>query len=334
MAVVAHEPIFFSSTLNTLNKELKQDKEFYFTVPVELRGKRLDQFVADHEDFVHLTRSYIQNLIRAGNILVNGRKEKNGYRLHQDNQIKIVLPAPQPSSLVAEKLSFDILHEDDDVVVLSKPPGIVVHPSHGHSGGTLVHGLLHHCTNLSGVGGELRPGIVHRLDKDTSGIMIVAKNDASHQSLTAQFKKRLVEKRYLAILSGVPKEDEGRIELPIGRHSVHRKKMAVVKHRGRQALTYFHVLEKFDGYSFVRLRLETGRTHQIRVHMAFLACPVAGDALYGKNKSYPGFSIARQCLHSYSLAFLHPSTGKRMKFTAPLLPDMEDFLQILRNKES
>ena len=289
--------------------------------------------MADLESCAQLTRSRIQNLIRAGNILVNDEVRKTGYRVRTSETICITLPPPQPSSLIPEELEFQILFEDQDVIVLSKPPGVVVHPSHGHIDGTLVHGLLHHCHNLSGIGGELRPGIVHRLDKDTSGAMIVAKNDMAHQSLVKQFKGRTVEKFYLALLVGIPRTRTGRIAAAIGRHPVHRKKMAVLQQGGRESVTNWEILEYFSHFSFVKLRLETGRTHQIRVHMASIGCPIAGDPVYGRKTKISDLLIVRQCLHSYSLAFDHPHSGERLSFTAPLWPDMENIVHLLRDSD-
>ncbi|MBU4264131.1 MAG: RluA family pseudouridine synthase [Proteobacteria bacterium] len=311
-----------------------QQKEFYFVVSPDLSGKRLDLLVADLDSYAQLTRSRIQDLIRTGNILVNDEIKKTGYRVRTGESIRIILPPPQPSSLIPQELEFEVLYEDQDVIVLSKPPGVVVHPSHGHIEGTLVHGLLHHCRNLSGIGGELRPGIVHRLDKDTSGVMIVAKNDMAHQSLVKQFKGRTVEKFYLALLSGIPRTMTGRIAAAIGRHPVHRKKMAVLQQGGRESVTNWEILEYFSHFSFVKLRLETGRTHQIRVHMASIGCPIAGDPVYGKKSKTSDLLFVRQCLHSYSLAFDHPHSGERLSFTAPLWPDMKNVVHLLRDRDA
>ncbi|MCB2184031.1 MAG: RluA family pseudouridine synthase [Desulfobulbaceae bacterium] len=304
-------------------------------VSSDFNGKRLDQYVADLDQFSHLTRTRVQSLIRSGNILVDDQLKKTGYRLKSGESVRILLPPAEPSVLIPEKLSIPVLLEDEDIIVLSKPPGLVVHPSHGHDHGTLVHGLLYQCRNLSGIGGEQRPGIVHRLDKDTSGIMIVAKNDQAHQSLVDQFKSRNVEKYYLAILDGIPREKRGKVDAPIGRHPVHRKKMSILQQGGRHALTHWEILEEFQRFCLVKLKLETGRTHQIRVHMSSLGCPVAGDIMYGRKKNkLPGFSISRQCLHSLSLSFNHPRTGERFTLTAPLWDDMEDLLHYLRNENS
>lgn len=314
--------------LPSVNKE-----DITFIVSAALRGKRLDQLVADHPACAGLTRSRIQHLIRSGNILVDDQIKKTGYRVREEEEIKIFLPPPEPSSLVPQHLDFVVLFEDEDLVVVAKPPGLVVHPSHGHSSGTLVHGLLYHCSHLSGVGGQLRPGVVHRLDKDTSGVMVVAKNDAAHQSLVNQFKSRKVVKSYLAILSGIPKEKAGRIVTCIGRHPIHRKKMAVLEQGGREAVTNWQVLETFrSGFAYVKVHLETGRTHQIRVHMAHLGCPIAGDEIYGrKKKGIAESTMPRQCLHSHCLSFYHPVSRELLSFEAPLWPDMEEILQLLRN---
>jgi 23S rRNA pseudouridine1911/1915/1917 synthase len=308
-----------------------RQNEFHFVVTPDLSGKRLDLLVADLDISSELTRSRIQQLIRSGNILVDDAIRKTGYRVRTDEAIIVRVPPPEPTSLMPRELDFAVLYEDDDVIVLSKPPGLVVHPSHGHLQETLVHGLLHRCRNLSGIGGELRPGIVHRLDKDTSGIMIAAKNDLAHQSLLKQFKGRTVEKIYLALLAGAPGSRNGRMAAAIGRHPVHRKKMAVLQNGGRESVTNWEVLEYFDRFSFVRLRLETGRTHQIRVHMAAMGCPIAGDPVYGGKNKVAGLPIERQCLHSSSLAFDHPRSGQRLFFTAPLWPDMENILRLLRS---
>lgn len=316
--------------MSTQNSPHTRQNDFHFVVTPDLSGKRLDLLVDDLDTCGELTRSRIQHLIRAGNILVDDAIRKTGYRVRAGETILIRLPPPQPTSLIPQELDFTVLHEDQDVIVLSKPPGLVVHPSHGHFQGTLVHGLLHHCRNLSGIGGELRPGIVHRLDKDTSGIMIAAKNDLAHQSLIKQFKGRTVEKIYLALLAGMPGSRSGRMAAAIGRHPVHRKKMAVLQQGGRESVTNWEVLEYFPRFSFVRLKLETGRTHQIRVHMAAMGCPIAGDPVYGKKNRIADLPIARQCLHSSSLTFDHPRSGQRLSFTAPLWPDMENILRLLR----
>ncbi|HIJ91251.1 MAG: RluA family pseudouridine synthase [Desulfobulbaceae bacterium] len=298
---------------------------------VEKGGQRLDLYLASQFDSEGLTRSRLQQLIRAGMVLVNGSALKAKYLLQVGDRLTVTIPPGTPSELVAEPVEFVTLHEDDDLIVLVKPPGVVVHPASGHSTATLVHGLLYHCGGLSGMNGELRPGIVHRLDKDTSGIMVVAKTDFAHQALADQFKRREVKKIYQALVDGSPISQSGRVDLPIGRHPVHRKKMAI-REDGREAVTNWRVLERFaQGLTLLELGLETGRTHQIRVHMAALSHPVAGDSVYGrKNSHYLEMGITRQCLHAHTLAFRHPRTGENLQFTAPLWGDILNTLELLR----
>lgn len=305
-------------------------------------GRRLDLFLAERLAIRDLTRSRLQALIRQGMVVVCPEDEattepapallKAGLLLKAGDRVTVRVPPPTPVDLVAEEVPFTLLYEDEDILVLAKPPGVVVHPAGGHWQGTLVHGLLHHCRNLSGISGELRPGIVHRLDKDTSGCLVVAKNDLAHHGLVRQFKSKEVEKTYQALLTGVMSGEQGKVEQPIGRHPVRRKKMAVRPEGGRQAVTHWRVLERFAaGYTLVSLGLETGRTHQIRVHMASLGHPVAGDPLYGKGGDRDRrFGINRQWLHALHLAFKHPRSGERLQFTAPLWPDLEVVLANLR----
>jgi len=296
-------------------------------------GQRLDHFLHGQEPLAVWTRSQVQSIIRAGQVLVNGLSCKTGYRLHVGDHIEARVPVPVPSSyLPAADVVFTILYEDDSLAVLSKPAGLVVHPAAGHQQHTLVHGLLYRLEHLSGISGEERPGVVHRLDKDTSGIMVVAKNDSAHRFLIDQFRQRQVKKTYLAILDGTPRTTEGRIELPIGRHPVQRKKMAVVPDIGRPAVTTWRILEKLPyNFSLVAVGLETGRTHQIRVHMAAKGHPVAGDPVYGrKNARYGNLGIVRQCLHAFRLAFRHPVSQELVVFEAPLYADMAEVLARLR----
>lgn len=298
---------------------------------IERGGQRLDLYLAGQLEGEGLTRSRIQQLIRAEMVLVNETPRKAKYLLEAGDRLTVTIPPQATSELVAEPVAFVTLYEDEDLIVLAKPPGIVVHPATGHRSATLVHGLLHHCGGLSGINGELRPGIVHRLDKDTSGVMVVAKSDFAHQALADQFKRRQVKKIYQALVDGRLTFPSGRVDLPIGRHPVQRKKMAV-REDGREAVTNWRVLERFaKGLTLLELGLETGRTHQIRVHMAALSCPVAGDAVYGrKNSLYLAMGITRQCLHAHTLAFCHPRTREDLQFTAPLWPDMLYTLELLR----
>ncbi len=309
----------------------KSRSSFSFTVSSDQEGLRLDKYLTSQIE--GCTRSALGKLIHEGLVLVNGKQLKSGYRLRNGDAITVTIPPPASSELIPEQVDFVILHEDDHILVLIKPPGLVVHPAAGHRSGTLAHGLLFHCNSLPG-NDEQRPGIVHRLDKDTSGIMLVAKSDKALRQLTEDFRERNIKKIYHAVLLRCPKEDEGRIVKPIGRHLVNRKKMAIRPNSGRFAATQYKVLEHFEtGMCFVELDLETGRTHQIRVHMASLGSPVAGDVLYGGRvpDSY-GIEVPRQLLHASNLSFLHPVSQQRMVFSAPLWTDIEHVLDRLRPK--
>ncbi|MDD4753278.1 MAG: RluA family pseudouridine synthase [Desulfitobacteriaceae bacterium] len=290
-------------------------------------GKRLDIFLVSH--LPELSRSRIQKLIKEGEALVNGTAVKPNYTIEMGDEIKISLPEPKELEVKAEEIPFEIIYEDHDLIVVNKPQGMVVHPAAGNWQGTLVNALLYHCQDLSGINGVLRPGIVHRIDKDTSGLLVVAKNDLTHMNLAEQIKAHTITRVYHAIVCGVMAEPAGIIEAPIGRHPVQRKKMAVVLKNGRHAVTRYHVLERFQGFTWVEVRLETGRTHQIRVHMSYLGYPVAGDPLYGQKKENLG--LKGQALHARVLGFHHPRTGEYMEFTAPLPKYFEELLQKLRN---
>jgi len=312
------------------------NSDYSFTAGAENSRQRLDAFLATALPDTLLSRSRLKELIEQGEVLVNGNPAKVAYRLRGGERITVAVPPPRKSELLPEEVAFTILHEDEDLLVIAKPPGLVVHPGCGHQSGTLVHGLLFHCDDLAGIGGEERPGIVHRLDKDTSGVMVVAKNDQAHQALVNQFKERQVSKIYRAIVNGSPLADSGRIDQPIGRHPVQRKKMAI-NEQGRRAVTNWLVLERFvAGFSFLELVLETGRTHQIRVHLTALGHPVSGDELYGRQDKprLAALGVVRQCLHSYRLGFQHPRSGAELSFTAPLWPDMAQILGNLRAGET
>jgi 23S rRNA pseudouridine1911/1915/1917 synthase len=298
-------------------------------------GQRLDAFLARLSLRPAMTRSMLQQLIRDGFITVCGQGRKSGYRLQEGDLVEVLLPPPRLSALTPEEIDFQVLYEDDELVVVSKPPGLVVHPACGNETGTLVHGLLFRCGNLAGISGEQRPGIVHRLDKDTSGVMVIAKNDQAHQALASQFKDRRVEKIYHALVNGRLAGESGRVVASIGRHRVHRQKMAVLPVGGREAVTNWRVLERFTANTYLEIRLETGRTHQIRVHLAHLGHPVTGDPVYGgKIREDGGLKVNRQCLHAFRLSFTHPLTGEWLSFQAPVWPDMEDVLRYLREKTS
>jgi 23S rRNA pseudouridine1911/1915/1917 synthase len=290
-------------------------------------GERLDRFVA--RSLPELTRSRVRRLIDEGFVTVDDRlPAKAGAALASGHRVSVTVPPPEPATLEPEAVPLRIVYEDDDLLVVDKPPGMAVHPAPGHSSGTLVHAVLAHCPGLSTVGGEGRPGIVHRLDKDTSGLIIVAKNDAAHLSLARQLKERRVEKTYIALVEGRLKQREGVIDAPTGRHPVRRKKMAVVE-GGREARTRYRVLREIDGRSLVEVRPETGRTHQIRVHFAAIGHPVVGDPVYGRGR--PAVPLRRQFLHAQRLAFRHPRTGDRLELEAPL---PEDLAQALAELES
>ena len=310
-------------------KDQPQGAQLPCSVQSEEAGQRLDHFlVCKYPD---QSRSYLHKLIGMANILVDGQPEKAGYRLRTNNTVTIFFPSPQPSEIIPEHIDFPVLFEDEHLLVINKPPGLVVHPANGHCKGTLVHGLLYRSQNLPAIDGG-RPGIVHRLDKDTSGIMLVAKTERAMRTLMADFKDRKIQKKYHALLLRCPREPDGRVVAPIGRHSVDRKKMAVQLTHGKYAATTWHVMESFaNGWCLAEIGIETGRTHQIRVHMASVKSPVAGDLLYGgatdRNAS---IKPARQMLHASMLRFSHPSSGEEISFTAPLWEDMRSLLDILR----
>ncbi len=296
-------------------------------VPDGAPAERLDRWLA--ASGVGPSRAFVQKLIDAGHVLVDGRVAPASHKVRPGQKVLVAIPPPEPTATLPEAIPLDVLYEDDDVIVINKPQGMVVHPAAGNRAGTLVNALLAHCRGLSAIGGKERPGIVHRLDKDTSGVLVVAKNDAAHVSLQKQIQAREARREYLAIVHGRVREERGRINAPIGRHPVDRKRMAVIA-GGRPAVTDYEVLERFPGYTLVRAILQTGRTHQIRVHMAHLGHPVVGDPVYGARRS--PWNLKGQCLHAQRLAFRHPRTGAWMSFTAPLPPDMEKVLADLRRR--
>lgn len=290
------------------------------------RAARLDVFVAEAAD---VTRSRAESLIKEGRVQADGSiQRKAGYRLREGSEVRIEIPEAAPASVEAEDIDLNILYQDADVAVVFKPSGMVVHPAAGNESGTLVNALLKHLDNLSGIGGEIRPGIVHRIDKDTSGLLLVAKNDRAHVSLSEQIRAHAVHRAYQAILIGGMKDDEGFVDAPIGRHPTDRKRMAIVPD-GREARTNWRVLERLRGATLIEARLTTGRTHQIRVHMASVGHPVLGDPVYGPKKSpYP--VTGGQLLHAYRIGFVHPSTGEEMRFEAPPEPRFQHWLEKLR----
>ncbi|MDY6365573.1 MAG: RluA family pseudouridine synthase [Oscillospiraceae bacterium] len=292
----------------------------------ESKNQRLDAFLASSLD--GLTRSQATRLIESGEIAVNGRAVSKSYKLAGGEDIAVTLPEPEPVEAVPQDIPLDVVYEDADVIVVNKPSGMVVHPAPGHPDGTLVNALLYHCAGtLSGIGGALRPGIVHRIDRDTSGLIIAAKNDAAHQYLSAQLADHTLARTYECIVVGSLREDRGTVDAPIARHPTDRKRMAVVA-GGREAVTHWEVIARYPGYTHVRCRLETGRTHQIRVHMAYIGHPILGDTVYGAKKEVPG--LTGQCLHAVGLRFLHPRTHEVVELSCPLPDEFTRMLQKIR----
>lgn len=289
---------------------------------------RLDKYLA--EQFPEQTRSYLQKLIKDGEVTVNGKNVKTGYQLSKGDEVCVNIPEPKELDVEPQKMDLDIVYEDEDVILINKPKGMVVHPAPGHTTDTLVNGLLYHCKdNLSGINGVARPGIVHRIDRDTTGILIVCKNDMSHNSIAAQLKEHSINRRYRALVHGNLKEDTGTVEGPIGRHPIDRKKMSINEKNGKPAVTHYTVLERFGNYTLIECKLETGRTHQIRVHMSSKNHPILGDNLYGPEKC--PFSLEGQTLHAKVLGFIHPTTKEYMEFEAPLPEYFTELLIKLRS---
>lgn len=301
-------------------------KENYFFITEEMEEERIDKCL--HELYTSLSRTYIQKLLSEGNITVNNRAVKSNYKVKAEDEIKVVLPPAIAPDILPEDIPLIVLYEDDDLIVIDKPKGMVVHPAAGHYSGTLVNALLFHCKGqLSGINGVLRPGIVHRIDKDTTGSVIVCKNDFSHASIAQQLKDHTIVRRYHAIVTGSLKDEEGTIHTMIGRHQKDRKKMAVVTSGGKDAITHYRVLKRFAKYTYVECILETGRTHQIRVHMAHIGHPLLGDEIYGHVQS--SFLLEGQTLHAKILGFYHPRSGNYLETDAPLPAYFKHLLNIL-----
>ena len=297
------------------------------TAATEHAGVRLDAFLSADGA---LTRSQAARLIAEGRVRVNGKPSAKSARLSGGETVTVDVPQLRETALPPQDIPLDVVYEDDDVIVVNKPTGLVVHPAPGHPDGTLVNALLHHCgDSLSGIGGEKRPGIVHRIDRDTSGLIIAAKNDAAHLALSAQLKDHSLSRTYECLVTGNMKQDSGTVDAPIGRSSADRKKMAVVP-TGRRAVTHWEVVARYPGVTHLRCRLETGRTHQIRVHMAYIGHPILGDTVYGAKKPVPG--LTGQCLHATGLRFVHPRTGEPVELHCPLPPEFTAMLQKLQNK--
>lgn len=299
-----------------------------FTVQAEEAGTRIDKVVVEalEED---ISRTQLQDWIRDGHITVNGRTVKPNYKVADGDEIVVRPPEPEPTELVPEPIPLDVAYEDSDVIVVNKPRGMVVHPAVGHPNGTLVNALMHHCHDLSGINGEIRPGIVHRIDKDTSGLLMIAKNDIAHVSLSEQLKEHTVTRRYVAVVHGVLEHDQGTVDAPIGRDPQNRKLFTVTDRGGKHAVTHFAVLERFQEYTLLELMLETGRTHQIRVHMKFIGHPLAGDPVYGRAKGRT-MRVSGQALHAAVLGFTHPRSGERLSFEVPIPAEMQEFIDDLR----
>lgn len=313
---------------------------FSFDVAPADDNLRLDRYIAGQ--IPDCTRSYAAKLIRKKHVQIDGLPTKPSHKIQTGEHITVRLPAPEPVALIPESIPLDILFEDRHLIVVNKNPGLVVHPAAGHASGTLVNGILYHCPNLGGIGGEMRPGIVHRLDKDTSGTIVIAKTAQTHRNLSEQFKGRRVFKQYLALVHHIPKQDSGVIDLPVGRHPVDRKKMSTASPRGREALTLWQIKEKFLDAALLEIELKTGRTHQIRVHCKSIGHPLVGDPVYGTRKKRVSSakqkdeltlvvgSVKRQMLHAFQLGFVHPVTGKDLIFEAPLPDDMKSIIEAFK----
>jgi len=316
---------------------MESEKRQSITVGEDGSGQRVDAFLA--AAIPDLTRAAVQRLIEGGLVLLDGAVPKASLKLRAGDSLTVEIPSPEPAAALPEDIPLEILYEDGDLVVINKPAGMVVHPGAGNSGGTLVNALLGHCSDLSGIGGELRPGIVHRIDKDTSGILVVAKSDAAHQGLAKQFSEHTVKRIYLALVFGTMKSDTGRIEGTIGRHPVDRKKMSGTARHGKHAVTHWRVIGRYPGVSLLRLRLETGRTHQIRVHLSESGHPLLGDPVYCSSGRLTNLKdiglrslikgLGRQALHAKTLGFIHPVSGQYMEFDSELPPDMQAVLDYL-----
>ncbi|PJI09909.1 MULTISPECIES: RluA family pseudouridine synthase [Clostridium] len=302
-------------------------EKFNFTTEESNDNERIDVYLSSK--FTDISRSYIQELIKKKSAIVNGKIVKSNHKLKAGDNITFEFPDNEELKVDAEDIPLDIVYEDSDIIVVNKQQGMVVHPAPGNYSGTLVNALLYHCNDLSGINGVLRPGIVHRIDKDTSGVIVVAKNDAAHKKLAYQLKEHSMNRVYKALVEGIIKEDEGIVDKPLGRHPVERIKIAVVKN-GRKAVTHYKVIERYKNNTLVECKLETGRTHQIRVHMAYIGHPLVGDPVYGYKKQR--FNLNGQMLHAQKLGFVHPRTGKYVEFNSKLPAYFERIIGILKNE--
>lgn len=301
---------------------------YEWLVQDENAKSRIDKYIAEQLEG-EASRSQVQLWIADGYVRVNGTPVKANYKVAPEDRVDLAIPEPEAVEIEPEDIPLDVAYEDADVIVVNKPRGMVVHPAPGHASGTLVNALMHHCRDLSGINGELRPGIVHRIDKDTSGLIMAAKNDKAHASLAAQLKEHSVTRRYYAVVHGNITHDQGTVDAPIGRDPQDRKMFTVTDRNSKHAVTHFTVVERFGDYCLLELQLETGRTHQIRVHMKYIGHPLVGDPMYGRSK---GLKMDGQALHAAVLGFVHPSTGEYMEFTAPMPDDMEELLAVLKSR--
>lgn len=314
---------------NEFDEKLEEISCGLYHVKEEDVGKRLDVFITEQSD--DFSRSYIDKLVSEGRAIVNGKRVKSGYKIKAGEQVRMSIPNQKALEVKAENIELDILYEDNDIIVINKPRGMVVHPAAGSHTGTLVNALLNHCDDsLSDINGVIRAGIVHRIDKDTSGVLVVAKNNKSHMRLSEKLKEHDIERVYLALAEGIIDKDSGKIDAPIGRNPIERKKMAINMKNGRRAVTYFKVLERFKSATLVEARLETGRTHQIRVHLSFIGHPLVGDPLYGKRKQKLDFK--GQALHAKLLGFVHPGTEQYVEFQAALPKELEELIEKYRQE--
>ncbi|ANY69931.1 RNA pseudouridine synthase [Paenibacillus sp. BIHB 4019] len=310
--------------------ELEEQEQVGFVIDEDQAGERLDKVVTEAMDDPAISRTQVQEWLKVQAVTVNGQAGKRNYKVAAGDVVVVTIPDPEEAVIDPENIPLDIVYEDSDVIVINKPRGLVVHPAPGHSSGTVVNALMYHCKDLSGINGVLRPGIVHRIDKDTSGLLMIAKNDLAHASLAAQLKDHSITRKYIGLVHGNLPHDHGTIDAPIGRDTNDRKMFTVTERNSKHAVTHFMVIERIgEDYSLVELQLETGRTHQIRVHLKYIGYPLAGDPMYGRNKTV---ALKGQALHAAVLGFKHPRTGELMHFEAPIPGDMNHVLNVLRGR--
>ncbi|WP_168120709.1 RluA family pseudouridine synthase [Paenibacillus sp. HB172176] len=312
-----------------MNSSQPLEEEYGWSISAGQAGNRIDKFIAEQLEASSVSRTQVQDWIKSGAALVNARMVKTNYKLSSDDEISLQIPVSEETDIKPEAIPLDIVYEDGDVIVINKVRGMVVHPAPGHRSGTVVNALMHHCKDLSGINGLLRPGIVHRIDKDTTGLIMAAKNDLAHRSLAEQLKEHSVTRKYIALAHGNIPHDTGTIDAPIGRDASDRKLFAVTDRNSKTAITHFIVLERIVDYTLLELQLETGRTHQIRVHMKYIGYPLAGDPVYGRSKTV---MLGGQALHAAVLGFTHPRSGERLQFEAALPDDFEHVLNSLRTR--